>query len=77
MTAIGHKKMICRTLKFYEDLLEESDFLRVHKSHLINLDQVIKYTRGKGGQVTLSNGITIPVSPNKKDQLLLKFEAGK
>jgi two-component system LytT family response regulator len=73
----GHKKMICRTLKFYEDLLEESDFLRVHKSHLINLDQVIKYTRGKGGQVTLSNGITIPVSPHKKDQLLLKFEAGK
>jgi two-component system LytT family response regulator len=73
----GPKKMICRTLKFYEDLLEESGFLRVHKSHVINLDQVVKYTRGKGGQVTLSNGNVIPVSAQKKDLLLLKFELGK
>ena len=69
--------MICRTLKFYEELLKGSGFLRVHKSHLINLDQVIKYTRGKGGQVTMTNGSVISVSPNKKNELMQQFERGK
>lgn len=71
------KKMICRTLKFYEELLGESGFLRVHKSHLINLDHIVKYTRGKGGQVTMADGSVIDVSPNKKDELMVKFEKGR
>ncbi len=71
------KMMICRTLKFYEELLGESGFMRVHKSHLINLDHVSKYKRGKGGQLTMSNGSVIDVSPNKKDELMIQFEKGK
>jgi two-component system LytT family response regulator len=71
------KKMICRTLKFYEDLLEDSGFLRVHKSYLINLLHIVKYTRGKGGLVTMSDGSEIDVSPNKKDALLARFERGR
>jgi two-component system LytT family response regulator len=73
----GQKMMICRTLKFYEELLSESGFMRVHKSHLINLDHVMKYKRGKGGQLTMSNGAVIDVSPNKKDELMEQFEKGK
>jgi two-component system, LytTR family, response regulator len=71
------KKMICRTLKFYEDLLGESGFLRVHKSHLVNLDHVVKYNKGKGGQLTMVDGAVIDVSPNRKDELMLHFEKGK
>jgi two-component system, LytTR family, response regulator len=71
------KMMICRTLKFYEELLKDSGFLRVHKSHLVNLNHVVKYTRGKGGQLTMSNGSTIDVSPNKKEELMENFERGK
>ena len=71
------KKMICRTLKFYEELLGESGFMRVHKSHLINLDHIVKYTRGKGGQLTMADGSVIDVSPNKKDELMIKFEKGR
>jgi two-component system LytT family response regulator len=71
------KKMICRTLKFYEELLGESGFLRVHKSHLINLDHIVKYTRGKGGQLTMVDGSMIDVSPNKKEELMVKFEKGR
>jgi two-component system LytT family response regulator len=69
--------MICRTLKFYEELLAESGFMRVHKSHLINLEHVVKYLRGKGGEITMSDGSTIPVSPQKKDALLERFERGR
>jgi len=71
------KMMICRNLKFYETLLEESGFIRVHKSHLINLEHVVKYTRGKGGQVTMSDRSVIAVSSQKKDQFLQQFEHGK
>jgi len=71
------KMMICRTLKFYEELLADSGFIRVHKSHLINLEHVQKYRKGKGGQLTMSNGSVIDVSPNKKDELMHYFEKGK
>lgn len=71
------KMMICRTLKFYEELLGESGFMRVHKSHLVNLEHVQKYKKGKGGQLTMSNGSVIDVSPNKKEELMQQFEKGK
>jgi len=71
------KTMICRNLKFYEELLDNSGFMRIHKSYLINLEHVVKYMRGKGGIVTMTGGMEIPVSPNKKDQLLENFERGR
>lgn len=71
------KMMICRTLKFYEDLLAESGFMRVHKSHLINLEHVAKYHRGKGGEITMSDGSVVPVSPQKKDAFMERFERGR
>lgn len=71
------KTMICRNLKFYEDLLDNSGFMRIHKSYIINLEHVVKYTRGKGGIVTMTGGMEVPVSPNKKDLLLENFERGR
>jgi two-component system, LytTR family, response regulator len=69
--------MICRNLRFYEDLLHENDFMRTHKSFMINLDHVVKYNRGKGGQVTMTNGTVLPVSPQKKDLFMDWFERGR
>lgn len=71
------KKMICRTLKFYEELLADSGFMRVHKSHLINLDHIVRYTKGKGGQLTMADGSVIDISPNKKEELMIKFAKGR
>jgi two-component system LytT family response regulator len=71
--ADGTQTLICRTLKFYEDLLTDFDFLRVHKSHLINIQKVKKYIKGKGGQVMMSDDSIIDVSPQKKQDLLNKF----
>lgn len=71
------KMMICRTLKFYEELLNESGFVRVHKSHLVNVEHIVKYTRGKGGILTMSDGAEISVSPLKRDELMKHFERGK
>lgn len=69
----GTKTLICRTLKFYESVLTDFDFVRVHKSHLINLQHVKKYLKGKGGQLVMANDTVIDVSPAKKQELLGRF----
>ena len=70
----GTKKLISRTLKFYEDLLKDFDFVRVHKSHLINIQYVVKYLKGKGGQVEMTDGSVVDVSVNQKAAFLEKFK---
>jgi two-component system LytT family response regulator len=70
----GKKLMICRTLKFYEELLHDFGFIRIHKSHLINPECALRYSKGKGGTLTMLDGSTIDVSPNKKQNLLSLFE---
>ncbi|MFM7023821.1 MAG: LytR/AlgR family response regulator transcription factor [Flavobacteriales bacterium] len=70
----GKKMLICRTLKFYEECLSDFDFVRVHKSHLINLQYVTKYTKGKGGFVTMNDGSQVDVSPNKRDEFIGRFQ---
>jgi two-component system, LytTR family, response regulator len=69
----GTRTLICRTLKFYEDMLGDFDFLRVHKSHLINLQKVKKYLKGKGGQIIMSDDSVVEVSPQRKQELLTRF----
>jgi len=71
--AEGKKMLICRTLKHFEGLLEDYDFMRVHKSHLINIQFIKRYRKGKGGQVVMSDGSEIDVSPAKKQDLLDRF----
>lgn len=69
----GDKKTVCKTLKFFELILGEHDFMRVHKSHIININYVTAYQKGKTGEVKLSNGSTAPVSSSKKEKFLQLF----
>lgn len=69
----GSKKVICRTLKFYEEVLRDSGFLRIHRSHMVNLNYITSYKKGKGGQVELVDGSVVDVSATKKDELLKWF----
>jgi two-component system, LytTR family, response regulator len=65
--------LICRTLKYFEDLLRESKFLRIHRSYLINPEFVVRYSKGKGGYITMKNDKELEVSPNKKKEFLEAF----
>jgi two-component system LytT family response regulator len=68
------KKLVSKTLKYFEEALSNSSFARVHKSYLVNVNEVVKYIKGKGGSVILSNGKEIMVSASKKSQLLSYFK---
>ncbi len=69
----GSKRTICRTLKFYEEILSEYDFVRVHKSHIVNINYVKNYKKGKGGEIILTNEANIPVSSTRKNDFLKFF----
>lgn len=58
----------------YEELLNDSGFVRVHKSFLINLLHVKEYLRGEGGMVVLSNNRKLEVSRRKKDSFIEKMK---
>jgi two-component system LytT family response regulator len=66
--------LICRTLKYFEDVLGTHGFLRIHRSYLINPTFVIRYSKGKGGYVTMKNNQELEVSANKKQKFLKLFE---
>ena len=66
-------KLVSKTLKYFEDLLNDKGYARIHKSYLVNINKVTKYKKGKGGSVTLSSGKELPVSSSKKANLLDYF----
>ncbi|MCP1301947.1 LytTR family DNA-binding domain-containing protein [Chryseobacterium sp. S0630] len=66
----GSKKMVCRFLKHFDDLLE-NPFVRVHRSHIINTGFVKSYH--KSGTVMLSDDTEIEVSGSFKDNFLKVF----
>ncbi|MDR0801211.1 LytTR family DNA-binding domain-containing protein [Fluviicola sp.] len=72
-TIVLHQRKITvsKTLKEIEkQLIDFSFFFRLHNSHLVNLNQVVKYIRGEGGSVILTNQEEIGVSRSKKTELL-------
>jgi two-component system LytT family response regulator len=66
----GRKKLISKTLKEFEDVLLPHHFYRVHNSHLVNLDHVREYIKTDGGYLVMQNDMKVPVSKNRKDELL-------
>ena len=66
----GKKILVSKPLKEYEALLEQCNFFRVHKSHMINLNHIEKYIKGKGGYVIMKDGSHVDVSVRKKEDLL-------
>jgi two-component system, LytTR family, response regulator len=69
----GSKKMVCRFLKYFEELLP-LPFMRVHKTHLINTDYVKSYHKSAGGYITMTDGVEVELSVGYKEQFLEKFQ---
>lgn len=69
----GKVILVSKNIKYYEDILEDHNFFRVHRSHLINLNYIKEYYKGEGGYVIMSDSSDVPVSRRKKTQFLNKF----
>lgn len=69
----GNRSMICRSLKFYDEVLAPLGFCRIHRSYVVNLDTVVRYNKGKGGSVILENGKELMVANSRKEKLVEKL----
>ena len=68
------KIIACRTLKEMEEQIQDFPiFLRVHNSYMVNLNEVVKYIRGEGGYLVMSDGSSVNVSRSRKEALLKLF----
>jgi len=61
------------TLKEYDDLLAEQNFLRVHRAHLINTDFISSFSREH--EIKMYDGSVIPVSRRKWEAIKQKLSA--
>lgn len=65
------KKMISsKSLKFYEDLLNDYHFYRIHHSSLINLRYVKAFYKRSGGLIKMENEEELEVARSRKAVLL-------
>ena len=69
----GGKIVSSQNIGYFEDLLVESQFLRIHQRHLVNLNEVVRYIRGRGGQVVLTNGEALTVANRRKSMLVARL----
>jgi two-component system LytT family response regulator len=66
----GKTLLVSKTLKENEILLGEHDFIRPHKSHLVNTKYIKGYLKHDGGFLLMTDGSQIPVSRRKREQII-------
>lgn len=72
----GNERILAsKTLKEFEEMLEDYNFYRIHKSHLINLSHLKRYIKGEGGSVIMSDNTEVDVSRRNKEGLLKRLQS--
>jgi two-component system LytT family response regulator len=71
----GERLLVCRTLQDMQDRLAAPyQFIRIHRSYLINVSYLNRYVRGKGGYVILEGGANLTVSSSRRQDFLARLE---
>ncbi|MBO6515362.1 MAG: response regulator transcription factor [Bacteroidia bacterium] len=70
----GNKVLVTRTLKEFDDMLSDNGFIRVHQSHLVNVEHIVEFVKADGGHLNLNDGSYVPVSSRRKSLVLQALE---
>jgi len=65
----GSKIVASKPLKDFEDRLVNSGFIRIHKSHLVNVNYIKKFYKGDNSYLVMKDDSTVPVSKSGRDIL--------
>ncbi len=68
------KNVITKTLKDFEDILDPNQFVRIHKSHIVNLKYVNEYSTTDGGIVKMNDGNVWSISRRQLDMFIQKMK---
>ncbi len=64
------KIVVSKSIQVYEKMLSNSGFCRIHNKHIVNMQYIKKYVKGRGGYVVLTNDKQVDVSEGKKKNFL-------
>lgn len=67
--------LVSKTLAHFENIIDNNHFIRTHQSYLVNMRHVTQFDKRNGGFLILPNGIEIPVSTRKKEEVLAHFKS--
>lgn len=59
-----------KTLKEYDNLLSENGFIRIHRSHLININYIERFDKKNTGNIFMKDKSVVPVSVRKRKELV-------
>lgn len=68
-----NKLLMSKHLKEYENLLSDFEFMRVHNSFLINLNEVKSFVKTEGGYILMNNNAQISISQKKREDFMVKM----
>jgi two-component system LytT family response regulator len=73
-TTNKQKILASKSIKEYEEILPSYQFFRIHNSHLVNINRMMKYNKGRGGSVTMEDGTQIEVASRRRSDFLKMFQ---
>ena len=74
----GTSLMVSHNLKYYEDIFNgEINFIRVHRSYLVNINFVKRISRNDGATLVMENNTELPIALDKVDFILNYFNFSK
>ena len=69
----GRQIVSTRSFREYETILPETMFYRVHHSHIVHLNKVREYQKGRGGYIIMEDGAAIEVAIRRREEFLKKL----
>jgi len=66
--------LVAKTLKEYDRLLAGEKFMRVHQSHLVNVEEIREYVKTDGGYLVMNDGNDVAVSTRKRPEVLRRLD---
>lgn len=69
------KMVVSKTLREFEDILQDKGFMRVHKSNIVNLRYVRAFSTGEGGTIRMADGGEVAISRRMQEEFLRQMQA--
>lgn len=70
----GSRLLCTLHLNQFEDILPTTVFFRAHHSHIINMNHVLRYIKGEGGSVVMTDKVEVDISKRKKRDFMARFQ---
>jgi two-component system LytT family response regulator len=68
----GKTLVVAKVLRWFEERLETYNFLRIHRTHLVNSERMKTYKNANTIEIELMNGERLAVARRKKNEFLNK-----